>query len=343
MNQQRVEQRVEQGIVWTPGAGVSLVERELRSPGEGELLVTVEASGLCGTDLHIAAGEYPFATGNVVLGHEYAGLVADVGPGVSQWAVGDRVVIDPNIPCRQCRACHRGETHLCANPACLGVTRDGGLASSSIVPATQAYRIPDGLSTLAASLTEPLACALHAVDRAELRPGDTAAVIGAGPIGLLCTSLLRAAGATRVLVSEPRDARRAAITTFGGEPVLPGDLPEGEADVVLECVGLPVTLAAAVPAARTGGTIVWVGVAAPDATVAVTPYDIFRRELTIRGTYTNPFTMDRSLALLASGAIPWEALITHRLPLDRFDEAWTAHRTGASLKVTILPNGNHPQ
>lgn len=337
MNQQRIEQR----IVWTPDAGVNLVERQIPSPDDGELLVTVEASGLCGTDLHIAAGEYPTAKGGVVLGHEYAGVVAGIGLGVSRWAVGDRVVIDPNIPCRQCRACHRGETHLCTDPGALGVTRDGGLSTSSIVPVAQAYRIPDGLSTLGASLTEPLACALHAVDRAELRPGDTAVVIGAGPIGLLCTSLLRAAGATRVLVSEPRDARREAIATFGGEPVLPAGLPEGEADVVLECVGLPATLAAAIPAARTGGTIVWVGVAAPNATVAVNPYDIFRRELTIKGTYTNPFTMDRSLALLASGAIPWEALITHRLPLDRFDEAWEAHQTSAGLKVTVLPNGDH--
>lgn len=329
-----------QSVVWSPDTGVNLVERDVASPREGELLVTVQASGLCGTDLHIAAGEYPTATSGVVLGHEYAGVVAGVGSGASRWIVGDRVVIDPNIPCRQCRACHRGETHLCTDPQALGVTRNGGMAQSSIVPAAQAYRIPDGLSMVASSLTEPLACALHAVDRAGLRAGDTAVVIGAGPIGLLCTSLLRAAGATRVLVSEPQDARREAIATFGGEAVLPGDLPAGEADIVLECVGLPATLAAAIPAARAGGTIVWVGVAAPDATVGVNPYDIFRRELTIRGTYTNPFTMDRSLALLASGAIPWETLITHRIPLGRFDEAWEAHRTGAGLKVTVLPNGD---
>lgn len=342
MNQQRIERSIERSIVWSPDAGVTVVERTIPSPATGELLVTVEASGLCGTDLHIAAGEYPTAKGDVILGHEFAGVVTGIGPGVSRWAPGDRVVIDPNIPCRQCRACHRGETHLCTDPGALGVTRDGGLSTASIVPAAQAYRIPDGLSTLAASLTEPLACALHAVDRAELRPGDTAVVIGAGPIGLLCTSLLRAAGATRVLVSEPRDVRREAIATFGGEPVPPDELPAGEADVVLECVGLPATLAAAIPAARSGGTIVWVGVAAPDATVAVNPYDIFRRELTIRGTYTNPFTMDRSLALLASGAIPWEALITHRLPLSRFDEAWNTHWTGTGLKVTVLPHGDHP-
>lgn len=330
----------EQAVVWSPSMGVDLIEREVPSPGHGELLVTVGASGLCGTDLHIAAGEYPTAREGVVLGHEFAGVVTKVGPGGSRWTPGDRVVVDPNIPCRQCPACHRGETHLCTDPEAIGVTRNGGLATSVIVPAAQAYRIPDGLSTLAASLTEPLACALHAVDRTSLRPGGTAVVIGAGPIGLLCTSLLRAAGATRILVSEPREARRAAIATFGGEAIQPTDLPAEDADVVLECVGLPATLAAAIPAARAGGTVVWVGVAAPDATVGVNPYDIFRRELTLRGTYTNPFTMDRALALLASGAIPWETLITHRLPLERFDDAWDAHRRGAGLKVVVQPNGD---
>lgn len=325
------------GIVWDRESGVSVLDRPDQIVGPTDLLLEVGASGLCGTDLHIAAGEYPLAKSDVVLGHEYAGTVIQVGERVATYAAGDRVVIDPNIPCRMCTACREAKPHLCSNPECLGVTIDGGLSRFSVVPADRAYRLPDTLPMVAASLTEPLACALHAVDRSGIKPGQSALVIGAGPIGLLCASLLKAAGATDLMVSEPQEARRLRIPSFGGEPVLPEAVPQHQFDVVLECVGLPVTLAAALPAVRAGGTVVWVGVAAPQATVEVRPFDIFRRELTIRGTYTNPFTMERSIALLASGAIPWEQVVTHQYSLQEFDQAWQAHRTAAGLKVCVLP------
>lgn len=211
------------------------------------------------------------------------------------------------------------------------------MAQYSAVPVSRIYWVPDGLSMTAAALTEPLACALHAVNRANLRAGDTAIVLGAGPIGLLCAALLKTAGASQVLVSDPQDARRAHIADFGGEPLTPDQVPAGEADVVLECVGRSETMLAATRVVRAGGTVIWVGVAPPDATVPVNPYDIFRREITIRRTYTNPFTMDRSLAILQ----PWERLITHQLPLARFPEAWDAHARmrALGLKVCVEPNG----
>lgn len=325
------------GVVWNRESGIAVLEREDQLVGPTDILIEVGASGLCGTDLHIAAGEYPLAKTDVVLGHEYAGTVIRVGERVSMLSPGDRVVIDPNIPCRMCTACREAKPHLCAAPECLGVTIDGGLSRFSVVPADRAYLIPDSLPMVAAALTEPLACALHAVDRSGIKPGQSALVIGAGPIGLLCASLLRAAGASELIVSEPQDARRARIPAFGGTPVLPDDVPEHHFDVVLECVGLPITLAAALPAVKAGGTVVWVGVAAPHATVPVNPYDIFRRELTIRGTYTNPHTMERSIALLASGAIPWEQVVTHQYSLNEFSQAWDAHRTADGLKVCVIP------
>ena len=328
------------GIVWNGTQGVGPVSRETPVPHAGEVLVEVEACGLCGTDLHIASGEYPMARPGVVIGHEFCGTVAQVGEGVENVSAGDRVVVDPNIPCRACTHCRNARPHLCENPEAIGVTRDGGLAETAVVPAAQAYRVPDGLPPEAAALTEPLACALHAVDLAGLKPGQEALVLGAGPIGVLCAALLATAGASRVLLSEPNPERRARAGSFGAEPVEPGSLSEGAADVVLECVGRPETLRAAVDVARAGGTVVWVGVAPPEAEVAVRPYDIFRRELTIRGTYTNPFTMERSLALLASGRVNWREVVTHRLPLSRFDEAWEAHRLGAGLKVCVTPGAD---
>jgi 2-desacetyl-2-hydroxyethyl bacteriochlorophyllide A dehydrogenase len=213
------------------------------------------------------------------------------------------------------------------------------MAQFMVCPASQAYHVPVGLPIEAAALAEPLACALHAVDRAALRPGETALVLGAGPIGILCAALLVAAGATRVAVSEPDASRRARVPLFGADPLLPEAVPAGAADVVLECVGRAETMRAAVKAVRPGGTVVWVGVAPPDVEVALNPYDVFRREITIRGTYTNPYTMDRALAMLGSGRIDWQEIITHRFPLNQFDAAWTAHRSGVGLKICVQPEG----
>jgi L-iditol 2-dehydrogenase len=326
------------GVVWDGGRNVDLVHREVPAPGTGELKIRVEASGLCGTDLHIASGEYPLALPGVVIGHEFAGTIVEAGPGVVEsLGVGDRVAVDPNIPCHTCSQCHNARPHLCENPEAIGVTRDGGLAEFAIVPASQAYRVPESLPPEAAALTEPLACVLHAVDLGRLRPGERTLVLGAGPIGVLCSMLLAAAGASEVLVSEPNPDRRDRIHRVGAEPVDPESVSENMADKVFECVGKSETMRAAVEAARPGGTVMWVGVASPDAEVPVKPYDVFRRELTIRGSYTNPYVMDRALALLASGRLNWKAIVTHRFALDDFEEAWAAHREGVGLKISVQP------
>jgi L-iditol 2-dehydrogenase len=324
-------------VVWDGNGGVGVESREVPEPGPGELRVRVAASGLCGTDLHIASGEYPLASPGVTLGHEFSGTVVEVGEGVDAFAEGDRIVVDPNIPCRVCRYCHSSRPHLCENPQAIGVTRDGGLSEFALIPAPQAYRVSDGLPDEAAALTEPLACALHAVDLGGLRPGDQALVLGAGPIGILCSMLLVAAGASEVLVSEPNADRRERIRRIGAEPLGPESVSEAMAERVFECVGRPETMRAAVEAARPGGTVMWVGVAPPDAEVPVKPYDVFSRELTIRGSYTNPYVMDRALAMLASGRLDWEVIVTHRFALEDFGEAWAAHREGAGLKISVQP------
>ena len=324
-------------VVWNREAGAVIEDREVPSPKPGELRVEVEASGLCGTDLHIASGEYPPVRPGVTLGHEYAGRVLGVGPDVEAFGVGDRIVVDPNIPCRVCSYCHSARPHLCENPEALGVTLNGGLAEHSIVPISQAYRVPDELPSEAAALTEPLACALHAVDLSGVRPGDSTLVLGAGPIGILCAALLVTAGASSVLVSEPNPGRRERVREIGAEPVDPESISEAQADVVFECVGRVETMGTAVEAARPGGTVMWVGVAGPEDEVAVKPYDLFRKELTIRGSYTNPYVMERSLALLALGRLNWETIVTHRYSFDDFEQAWEAHREGAGLKVSVQP------
>ena len=329
-------------VIWPGREGIEVESRDVPSPGPGELKIRVEASGLCGTDLHIASGEYPSAQPGVTLGHEFAGTIVEVGPEVEKFSVGERIVVDPNVPCRVCEYCHDSRPHLCENSQALGVTMNGGLSEFAVLPAPQAYLVPEGLPSEAAALTEPLACTLHAVDLSGVRPGESTLVLGAGPIGILCASLLVAAGSSEVLVSEPNPARRDHVRAIGATPVNPESLSEAVADKVFECVGRPETMRAAVDAAKPGGTVMWVGVAPPEAEVAIRPYDVFQRELTIRGTYTNPFTMGRSLALLASGRLDWKAIVTHRVPLARFDEAWEALNEGAGLKVSVYPGNDRP-
>jgi L-iditol 2-dehydrogenase len=152
--------------------------------------------------------------------------------------------------------------------------------------------------------------------------------------------LLVAAGASEVMVSEPNQSRRGRIREMGAEPLDPESVSGAMAERVFECVGRPETLGAAVEAARPGGTVMWVGVAPPDAEVAVRPYDVFSRELTIRGSYTNPYVMDRALALLASGRLDWHTVVTHRFALEDFGEAWAAHREGAGLKISVQPEAH---
>ena len=319
--------------VWNGDTGIDLERREVPDPAAGELKVRVEASGLCGTDLHIASGEYPLARPGVIIGHEFAGTVVQVGSGVKSFGAGDRIVVDPNIPCGTCSYCHNARPHLCEDPQGLGVTRNGGLAEFTTVPAAQAYRIPEGLPVETVALTEPLSCALHAVDLAGLRPGGTALILGAGPIGVLCAALLVAAGASKVVVSEPHPSRRARVREYGAEPVEPEAVSDCGADVVLECVGRVETMEAAVEAVRPGGTVVWVGVASPEAEVTVKPYDVFRCELTIRGTSYGEFYARIEPWTSASQTSLWR----RQLVLGPTPEFCVLGRAGSEFPADLSP------
>lgn len=282
----------------------------------------------------------------MTIGHEFAGYVESIHPETkTSVSVGTLVAVDPNVPCHACTFCRNKKYHLCFNLTCIGVTTNGGMAKYAAVPATAIFPVPSHVSPEVASLAEPLSCVIHAVDMGNIKSGDHVLVIGAGPIGLMVLALC-ATGGARVTVVEPSEMRREkAVEIFGAAEALhPSDLKVGDPcqgdgfDVVFECVGRPETMGTAVNSAKAGGTVVWVGVAKPGVTVPVTPFDVYRRELTIKSTYTNPFGMDRAVKILADGKVNWAALISHTFTLDEFEKAWGVFTSGTGLKVCVRPS-----
>lgn len=319
-------------------------------PGPGQVLIHNRAAGVCGTDVHIYNGEKGASPVKppVVLGHEYSGEIAAVGEGVSAFAVGDHVTVDPNIYCGACYPCRIGKKQHCEHMDAIGVGRDGGFAEYSLVPASQCFLLSPELSFEAGAMAEPLACCLHGIDRAAIRPGDHVYIIGGGTIGLLMVQLAKLSGAATVTVSEPVSLRREIALQLGADWALapqdgifadsaPADLKARGADVVIECVGNSHATQRAFDAAARGATVLLFSVPKPDATFPVPMYDIFHKELTILGSFVNPDTHQRAVELLNSGRIHTDLLITHRYPVAQTEDAIKMQMSSESIKVLVTP------
>ena len=332
-----------------PGS-VVIEERDVPSPKPGEVLVRVEACGVCGTDFHIFKGEAP-ARPPVVLGHEYCGEVVALGEGVAGLQLGDRVAVDPNIACGRCYHCRLGKVHLCGSMEALGVTLDGGFAGYSIAPVTQCHALPSHMSAVQGAFVEPVACCVHGIDLAGIKPGNTVVVLGGGTIGLILLQLARGSGAATLIVSEPVQKKRELALELGAtlavDP-LSADLEEqvravapAGADVVIEAVGRPDTVEAAVRIAARGGCILLFGVAPEDAKVPVSPFAIYKKELRIQGSYVNPFTFSRAISLLASGAVKVEPLVERVMPLEDLPSVLASGPSAGGAKTLAGLNLTH--
>ncbi|MHB1133356.1 MAG: zinc-dependent alcohol dehydrogenase [Chloroflexota bacterium] len=323
------------------GKGDLRVEEMPRPRAEaGEVLVRLSVCGCCHTDLAILEGAYPLQTVPGAIGHEYAGTVVDVGEGVASLAVGDHVTALPLASCGHCYLCRRGREHLCLNPA----ERRGGYVEYAALPERQAYKLPTGVSDLAGSMAEPLAVCLHAVEQAGVSFGDTVVVIGAGPIGLTTVQATRLAGAGTIILSEPNEFRRDLGRQFGATVLVDPrhqslaeivrELTEGVgADSVLETVGLVPTIEEGPRLLRKGGTMVVVGVSSREAVARYNPFDLFYRELAIKGTMGSGRQMARAVSLLAS--LQPERLFTHDYPLEQVRQAIEHRRSGEGLKSYV--------
>jgi L-iditol 2-dehydrogenase len=317
--------------------------------GSSDLLVRVEASGICGTDRHLFHGTFP-CTPPMTLGHEFCGIVEQAGADVPDLQPGARVTVDPNIACGRCGHCVAGRVNLCLNLRAIGVHRDGGLAEYVSVPYRQAFTLPTSLDPAKGALSEPLACCLHGLDLANIGPGASVVVLGGGVIGLLVVQLCRMAGATTIVLSTRQAAKRqlaeqlgATATIDPGEDFLarmcgPHGLVPGGADVVIECAGVADTMRQATMVAARGGTVVLLGVMSQGATIPLEPFDLLFRELKIVGSFLNPFTHRRAADLIASGAIATDPLISRRVGLEEAAAIISAQPEPGEVKVLVDPS-----
>ena len=315
--------------------------------GPGELVLRNQVCGVCGTDVHIYHGEPGSADVNppVVLGHEYSGEVVEVGKGVTGFAVGDHVTVDPNIYCGHCAYCQNGKKQLCPSMEAIGVTRDGGFAQYSLIPAAQAFKLEPTVPWEAAAMAEPLACCLHGIDLAGIQVGDKVCVVGGGAIGLLMVQLAKLSGASQIVLSEPNEKRRQVGLQLGANAALDPTRPDaqeafaqvlgGGANVVIECVGNVPAVKSAFQFAGKGATVLLFSVPKVDATFDLPLFDVYKKELTIKGSFVNPDTHARAVALINSGKVDFDPIITHRFTLDQLPEAIAMQMSDASIKVVV--------
>jgi len=306
--------------------------------GPGEVVVDVRASGLCHTDVEVLRGNYGTGAYPVVPGHEYAGVVAEVGPGVETVAIGDRVAIDPNLNCGACAACAKGWVHLCGTLGAYGVSTDGGFAERSVVTAEAVHPIGDMPFDIAA-LAEPIGCVLNGVGMAYEPHMRHALIFGAGPMGLLLGLVLQAGGLGNVTMVEPADARRELARALGMAAVAPGDVALGDmtqaVDLVADATGRADVVAEALGYVAAGGTFHMFGVCSQDARVEISPFDIFRRQLRIVGSHSLNRNIPASLDLLGELRHKLEHLISHRMTLEEMGQVFRHGLPDGALKLQV--------
>lgn len=293
--------------------------------GADDVLIKVHAAGICGTDLHIFKGEYE-ATYPLTPGHEFSGEVVAVGANVRNFKVGDRVTADPNIPCNRCSYCQQNEPNQCRNLRAIGVTQNGAFAEYVIAPDGNVFNIGE-MSYSAAALIEPLACVVWGLKQVDAQAGNSALVLGAGPMGCLVAQGLRSAGAAQVVVTDVAPWRLRMAENLGVSAAVLADesqasrlktlSPDGF-DIVVDATGIPAVLESAFQYAKPRGKIWVFGVTPIGSFVKFPAYEVFRRDLKIIGSFAVNRTFPQSIALVQSGAIQVEPLISHELPLDEF-------------------------
>lgn len=311
----------------------------------GHALVRVKAAGLCHTDIDVLHGRYGEGRFPLVPGHEYAGVVEMVADDVTDLRPGARVAVDPNLPCGTCSACRKGLTNLCQDLKAYGVTHDGGFADLSVVKVAHLHDIGN-LAFDVAALAEPLACVLNGLGNVGLTTGakhpENALVFGGGPIGLLLALSMKAQGVGEVTVADIDEGRLEFAQELGLLPVRSGSSElfarRRSFDLVADATGVPSVVEAMPDFTADGGTILVFGVCAPDVRVAISPFEIFRRQLTFAGSHSLNQNLPAALDLLQKDNGSMARLISHRLPLSEMVPFFSKGGGARTMKVQFIAN-----
>jgi len=334
--------------VYHSNSDVRIEERPVPEIGAGEILVRIAASGICGSDV---MEWYRIKKAPLILGHEIAGTVERIGDGVTRWKPGDRVTVAHHVPCNSCRRCLMGHHSLCKT---LRTTKldPGGFCELVRVPALQTevgtFALPEGMSFLQGSFSEPLGCVVRGQRRAGMAPGRHVAVLGSGLSGLLQIKLARALGAGRIIASDALEHRLEAAERFGADAAVKPEALTSEriraltggplADLVIVCTGAQAAFCTAHALAEPGGTVLLFAIPEPGADTALPLFEIWNKGLQIATTYASPprDTME-ALELIRSGRVNVDELVSHCLPLSEAQEGFRITASGEGLKVVLEP------
>jgi L-gulonate 5-dehydrogenase len=321
--------------------------RDAPQPKSGEALVEVGAAGLCAGDLYIYLGKSPYVSYPRIAGHEIAGHVVALGPGTSGPAPGTKVVVEPFIGCGRCYACRVGKPNCCSSLQIVGIHREGGFAEFVCAPVENLHIVPDGLSMVEASFTEPLAIGVQSCRRGDVKAGDKVLVLGTGPIGLAIVEVARAAGAN-VWATDINPARLETAAWLGATALSPDNLLDqvlaltsGEGmPVVMEATGAPAVMEQTIHLVAAGGRIIIVGLAKRGETVTFPGLDLTRKEVTLHGSRASSGCFPEALQLLARRQIRYTSVAT-ALPLERAPETFAllGRDHAAVHKAVFLPGG----
>ncbi|HEU4999176.1 MAG TPA: alcohol dehydrogenase catalytic domain-containing protein [Lapillicoccus sp.] len=334
-------------IVVTAVESMELRDEPVPTPAAGEVRVRTTYIGVCGSDTHAFHGRHPFIPIPYLPGHEATGVVEELGSGVTTVAVGERVVVEPTLPCWHCKQCRSGNENLCENLEFFGCGYpQGGMADRFVIRADRLHVIPDDIDDLAAALIEPLSTPVHAGRIAGPLRGKAVAVLGAGTIGLLMLAVARWSGAAKVVVTDPLPAKRDIALRLGADAVVDALAPDvvaqvrsalGEsADVVFDCVAVKSTTLAAIEMALKGGTVVVVGVPSADFEIPIRILQDQQVRLQGSATYV-PQDYATAMEIIASGQVRPEDFVTGRFPLEQAEEAFAASTSGEHIKVLVHP------